>query len=99
MESAAYALLEKLIGEKLSGELQIEYWEDPRLSEVIGRAGSLPADTVIFDLAFLVVLERCTAIRLGPDRPGVAFPGAGKPEAVPAIRNHHGDRPGDRAGQ
>ena len=53
VESAAYATLARLIREKLSGQLQIEYWEDPKLSEVIGRAGTFSPDTVIFDMAFL----------------------------------------------
>ena len=52
-ESAAYARLERLIHEKFSDQLQIEYWEDPKLSEVIARAGTLAADTVVFDMAFL----------------------------------------------
>ena len=54
MESAAYARLARLVrDEKLSDQIQIEYWEDPKLSEVIGRAGTFPPDTVVFDMAFL----------------------------------------------
>jgi PAS domain S-box-containing protein len=52
MESAAYARLARTIPEKFGDQIQIEYWEDPKLSEVIGRAGSFPADTVVFDMAF-----------------------------------------------
>ncbi len=54
MESAAYARLARLVrDEKLSDQIQIEYWEDPKLSEVIGRAGTFAPDTVVFDMAFL----------------------------------------------
>jgi PAS domain S-box-containing protein len=53
MESAAYARLARLIPEKFGDQLQIEYWEDPKLSEVIGRAGTFAPDTVVFDMAFL----------------------------------------------
>src|SRR4030065_300140 len=53
VESAAYARLERLSREKFSDQFQIEYWEDPKFSEVMGRAGSLPPDTVVFDMAFL----------------------------------------------
>ncbi|MBN2553504.1 MAG: PAS domain-containing protein, partial [Spirochaetales bacterium] len=53
VESAAYAVLAELVREKFSAELEIEYWEDPRLSEVLERAGTFPPDTVIFDMAFL----------------------------------------------
>ncbi len=52
-ESAAYARLARLIPEKFGDQFRIEYWEDPKLSEVIGRAGSLAPDTVVFDMAFL----------------------------------------------
>ncbi len=52
-ESAAYARLARLVPEKFGDLLQIEYWEDPRLSEVIGRAGTFPSDTAVFDMAFL----------------------------------------------
>jgi signal transduction histidine kinase/ABC-type uncharacterized transport system substrate-binding protein len=53
-ESAAYAELLELTRAGLNGEIRIEYWEDPKLSEVIARAGSFPADTVVFDMAFLL---------------------------------------------
>jgi PAS domain S-box-containing protein len=52
-ESAAYAALARLVREKYSGQLEIEYWEDPKLSELIARAGTFPSDTVVFDMAFL----------------------------------------------
>ena len=38
---------------RLGGQVEVEYWEDPKLSEVIARAGSLPPDTVVLDMAFL----------------------------------------------
>ena len=38
---------------RLGDDIQIEYWEDPKLSEVIARAGTFPPDTVVFDMAFL----------------------------------------------
>ncbi len=38
---------------RLSGQIQIEYSEDPKLSEVIRRAGTFAFDTVVFDMAFL----------------------------------------------
>ncbi len=53
VESAAYARLARLIPEKFGDQFQIEYWEDPKLSEVIGRAGTFAPDTVVFDMAFL----------------------------------------------
>jgi len=53
VESAAYAVLEELIREKFRDQIEIEYWEDPKLSEVLERAGSFPPDSVIFDMAFL----------------------------------------------
>jgi len=53
LESAAYARLARLVRERFSDQIQIEYWEDPKLSEVIGRAGSFPPGTVVFDMAFL----------------------------------------------
>jgi PAS domain S-box-containing protein len=53
VESAAYAVLEELIREKFRDQMEIEYWEDPKLSEVLERAGAFPPDTVIFDMAFL----------------------------------------------
>ncbi len=52
-ESAAYARLARLIPEKFGDQLQIEYREDPKLSELIARAGSFASDTVVFDMAFL----------------------------------------------
>jgi PAS domain S-box-containing protein len=52
MESAAYARLARMIPEKFGDQFQIEYWEDPKLSEVIKRAGSFAPDTVVFDMAF-----------------------------------------------
>ncbi len=51
VESAAYARLARVVGENLSDGIEVEYWEDPKLSEVIARAGALPADTVVFDMA------------------------------------------------
>jgi PAS domain S-box-containing protein len=53
VESAAYARLDRLAREKFSDQFQIEYWEDPKLSEVVGRAGTFAPDTVVFDMAFL----------------------------------------------
>jgi hypothetical protein len=53
VESAAYARLARLIPEKSGDQLEIQYWEDPKLSEVIRWAGSFAPDTVIFDMAFL----------------------------------------------
>ncbi|HSV93379.1 MAG TPA: PAS domain-containing protein, partial [Desulfobacterales bacterium] len=53
-ESAAYASLARVVAEhRMAVQLEIEYWEDPKLSEVIARAGTLPPDTVVFDMAFL----------------------------------------------
>ncbi len=51
-ESAAYAAFSRLARERLSGQLDVEYWEDPTLSELVARAASLPPDTVVFDMAF-----------------------------------------------
>jgi PAS domain S-box-containing protein len=53
VESAAYAVLEELIREEFRDEIEIEYWEDPKLSEVLARSESFAPDTVIFDMAFL----------------------------------------------
>jgi len=53
VESAAYARLESVIREKLDPQVEVEYWEDPKLSEVIERAGTFAPDTVVFDMAFL----------------------------------------------
>jgi PAS domain S-box-containing protein len=52
VESAAYAMLARVVQERFSDQLQIEYWEDPKLSELIARAGSLAPNTVVFDMAF-----------------------------------------------
>jgi PAS domain S-box-containing protein len=52
VESAAYAMLVREVQKRFSDRIQIEYWEDPKLSELIGRAGSLAPGTVIFDMAF-----------------------------------------------
>ena len=53
VESAAYAVLEELIREKFRDQIEIEYWEDPKLFEVLERSGSFPPDTAVFDMAFL----------------------------------------------
>jgi PAS domain S-box-containing protein len=54
VESAAYARLARAVAEhRLGDRVDIEYWEDPKLSAVIGRAGTFPRDTVVFDMAFL----------------------------------------------
>jgi PAS domain S-box-containing protein len=53
-ESAAYAGLARVVAEHRIGvQVQVEYWEDPKLSEVIARAATLPPDTVVLDMAFL----------------------------------------------
>jgi PAS domain S-box-containing protein len=53
-ESAAYAGLARVVAEHRIGvQVEVEYWEDPKLSEVIARAGTLPPDTVVLDMAFL----------------------------------------------
>jgi PAS domain S-box-containing protein len=53
-ESPAYAKLAEVVRyRKLAGRIEVEYWEDPKLSEVIARAGTFPPDTVVFDMAFL----------------------------------------------
>jgi PAS domain S-box-containing protein len=53
-ESAAYARLARVVGDgKLGAQIQVEYWEDPKLSEVIARAGTFPPDTVVLDMTVL----------------------------------------------
>ena len=53
-QSPAYArLLEVVRYRELAGRLQVEYWEDPKLSDLIARAGTFPPDTVVLDMAFI----------------------------------------------
>lgn len=54
MESAAHARLARVASDKkLGDQIQVEYWEDPKLPEVISRAGTFAPDTVVFDMALL----------------------------------------------
>ncbi len=51
-ESAAYATLARAAsGDELGDQIQVEYWEDPKLSEVIARAGTFAPDTVVLDMS------------------------------------------------
>ena len=52
-QNAAYAGAARGTTDHFAGDqVQIEYWEDPKLSELIARAGTLPPDTVVLDMAF-----------------------------------------------
>lgn len=53
-ESAAYARLADVVRDReRAGQFEVEYWEDPTLSTLIARAGTLAPDTVVLDMASL----------------------------------------------
>jgi PAS domain S-box-containing protein len=53
-ESPTYAkLVDVARYRKLAGRIEVEYWEDPKLSEISERAGAFPPGTVVLDMAFL----------------------------------------------
>jgi PAS domain S-box-containing protein len=53
-ESPAYAKLAEVARyRKLAGRIAVEYWEDPKLSELIARSGTFPPGTVVLDMATL----------------------------------------------
>jgi PAS domain S-box-containing protein len=51
-EDAAYAELHDYINRGLGGEVDVRYWEDPPLAEVLRLGDSLLKDAIVFDIAF-----------------------------------------------
>jgi len=52
--SPSYARLPEVARyRRLAGRVEVEYWEDPKLSELLARAGTLPPGTVVLDMAVL----------------------------------------------
>jgi PAS domain S-box-containing protein len=51
-EGAAYAELTDVIRRGTDGELDVRYWEDPPLADVLRLGDALPRDTIIFDIGF-----------------------------------------------
>jgi len=53
-QSPSYARLPEVARyRRLAGRVEVEYWEDPKLSELIARAGTLTPGTVVLDMATL----------------------------------------------
>jgi PAS domain S-box-containing protein len=52
--SPSYARLPEVARyRRLAGRVEVEYWEDPKLSQVIARAGTVAPGTVVLDMAVL----------------------------------------------
>ncbi len=69
-EHAAYERLAAVARQEFRSPVTLEFWEDPELSDVRFRASSLPADAVVFTLAYV------------SDAEGRPYPLAGGTQAV-----------------
>ncbi len=53
-ERGTFRQLQRVIREELAPGLDVRFWEDPRRSEVLRRAPSLPRDTVVVAMSFFL---------------------------------------------
>jgi len=51
-EYAAYERLATAARQEFRGEMALEFWQDPELPGIRARASSIPADTIVFTLAY-----------------------------------------------
>jgi PAS domain S-box-containing protein len=51
-EYAAYERLAAIARQEFRQEMTLEFWEDPELPDIRARASSIPADTIVFTLAY-----------------------------------------------
>jgi PAS domain S-box-containing protein len=51
-EYAAYERLAAIAHQEFRQEMALEFWEDPELPDIRARASSIPADTIVFTLAY-----------------------------------------------
>ena len=51
-EYAAYERLAAIARQEFRQEMALEFWEDPELPDIRARASSIPADAIVFTLAY-----------------------------------------------
>jgi PAS domain S-box-containing protein len=51
-EYAAYERLAAIAHQEFRQEMELEFWEDPELPDIRARASSIPADAIVFTLAY-----------------------------------------------